>query len=119
MKRRSGWEKYFAEGADAAAELFRDDNLLTFVRNLQPLFIEHGVQYMVAPYLAAPQLAWFNDPQQNMVQAVYAGLDLLPYCPSVQKIVTEINFTVCPRGGPGWGDIHWTSGGLTGLFGPL
>lgn len=62
------------------------------MRSLIPIFIQNKIQYIVSPYLATAQLAWFSE--KEYVNSVYGGYDLLPFSTKIPKIIIDIDFTV-------------------------
>jgi len=92
FKRKVAWEQYTSTRAEGTPNnsVFQDDSLLSFMRSLYPIFVQNNVEYIVSPYLAPAQLAWFNE--NNFTECVYGGFDLLPYFSTSCKVITDIDF---------------------------
>ncbi|KAI9763500.1 MAG: hypothetical protein M1835_007801, partial [Candelina submexicana] len=87
------WEMYDQHQAQQAVDTFgnsgsvKPENLFTF---FQRILQERKVNFRVAPYSAAAQLAYFERHPDQYIDAVMGSTELLIF--EVEKVITEFDF---------------------------
>ncbi|KAJ8094869.1 hypothetical protein PM082_010082 [Marasmius tenuissimus] len=91
--RRDAWEKYEAGQEDAATKLFAGRSCFQqwdLWRMILRIFRHRNVEFVVAPYLAWPQLIYLQRHPKSYIHAIYGPTDTLLY-PAVDKLITSMD----------------------------
>ncbi|RDW62993.1 MKT1 family protein [Aspergillus mulundensis] len=87
----NAWELYDQQQADQVVDAFssvgtpRPESLYRF---LQRILVQNGVDYMVAPYSAAAQLAHLSNGPNSVIDAIWGPSEVLLF--DVEKLITRI-----------------------------
>uniref|UniRef100_A0A0W0G2U0 Putative XPG I-region protein n=1 Tax=Moniliophthora roreri TaxID=221103 RepID=A0A0W0G2U0_MONRR len=93
--RRDAWEKYEAGMEEAATKLFAGRSCFQqwdLWRMILRIFRHRNVEFIVAPYLAWPQLIYLQRHPKSYIHAIYGPTDTLLY-PGVDKLITSLDLT--------------------------
>ncbi|KAK7033935.1 hypothetical protein VNI00_012560 [Paramarasmius palmivorus] len=93
--RRDAWEKYEAGMEEAATKLFAGRSCFQqwdLWRMILRIFRHRNVEFIIAPYLAWPQLIYLQRHPKSYIHAIYGPTDTLLY-PGVDKLITSLDLT--------------------------
>ncbi|KAF5360086.1 hypothetical protein D9758_007578 [Tetrapyrgos nigripes] len=91
--RRDAWEKYETEQEDAATKLFAGRSCFTqwdLWRMVLRIFRHRNVEFIIAPYVAWPQLIYLQRHPKAYIHAIFGPTDALLY-PGVDKLITSLD----------------------------
>ncbi|KAF5359075.1 hypothetical protein D9757_013296 [Collybiopsis confluens] len=93
--RRDAWEKYEDGQEDAATKLFAGRSAFSqwdLWRMILRIFRHRNVEFIIAPFLAWPQLIYLQRHQKAYIHAIFGPTDTLLY-PGVDKLITSLDLT--------------------------
>ncbi|KAI1945161.1 hypothetical protein LOZ57_004459 [Ophidiomyces ophidiicola] len=89
---RQAWEYYDQQQADQVVDAFstagsaKPESLYKF---LQRILFAEGIEFIVAPYAAAPQLAYLEKGPKQFIDAIFGPSDLFLF--DVDKVITKLD----------------------------